>query len=162
MASDSVFNSLNPRHKRVVVLYTSEGRKDTYLNRISSYKACYSNNQSAKSIETAAHRLFARKDINDAIKECLPSNAYDALVLRNEYKWWYDTCKKEYEETSDENSRKAALAVLKEMSVHEGMTQKKTITDQQVKATEGYEKHAEEAKRLWREQMEKMNNAKVS
>ena len=55
----------------------------------------------------------------------MPTNAYDQLYLRNEYKEWYEDAKKSFKSTGEENDRKAALSLLKEMATHEGMLAKK-------------------------------------
>ncbi len=118
MAETTAFSELNPRQRRCVVLYTSEARKGTYLNRIASYSACYSTNQPKKSIANNAYRLFKRPDIQAAIKELLPNNAYDVLFLREEGLEMYNKAK-----TDDDKNQQYKLWV--EMCKHEGMYDKK-------------------------------------
>lgn len=142
---ETAFGALVPRQKRLVALYTNEGKKDTYLNRIASYKACYSTKQSPKSLETAAYRLFKKPAIQAAIKELMPPLAYDHLFVSNEYMEHYVKAKKE-------EDRKDCLDILKEMAKHTGMMDKKKDVDSGRDASK-FEKQAKEAQKLWQEQM---------
>jgi hypothetical protein len=119
--SDTAFSKLNQRQKRTVALYTNETNSQTYLNRLQAYRACYSSTSTLASQKTAAYRLFAKPDIQAAIKELLPSNAYDVLFIRQEYL-------DHYEKAKSEDDRKSCLAILKEMAIHEGMLVKQKDT----------------------------------
>jgi len=118
--AETAFSKLNAKQRRCVTLYTSEGKSETYLNRIASYRACYSV-RTLKNAEQAAYRLFKRQDIRDAIKELLPPLAYDTYFISKEYKDHYD-------EAREEGKRKDCLLILKEMAAHTGMLQKKQDT----------------------------------
>lgn len=153
MAETTAFGELNPKQRRCVMLYTSESRKGTYLNRIASYSACYSTKQSKKSIANNAYRLFKRPEIQAAIKELLPNNAYDVLFLREEGLEMYNNAKKD-----DDKNQQYKLWV--EMCKHEGMYDKKKEAMDE-RATTKFEDQAVEAQKLWNEQLELMDKLKA-
>jgi len=146
MSESTAFSELTPRQKRVVALFTDESKKNTYLNRIASYESCYSTKQSRKSRETACYRLFKKPSIVAAIKECLPPLAYDAMFVSNEYMEHYKNAK-------NEDDRKDCLDILKEMSKHTGMMDKKKDTVADANKSGKFEKHVKKAQDLWNEQM---------
>ena len=115
---DTAFSKLNHRQKKCVTLYCSEGRKETYLNRIQSYRKVYETiGQKEQTLKNSAYRFFKSANVQAAIKELLPSNAYDVLFIRDQYLHHYEEAKKD-------GNRKDCLAILKEMAVHEGMNVK--------------------------------------
>ena len=118
MAEERAIDQLTPKQKRMVVLFTSEGKKDTYLNRFASYSACFSTKSNRQSIQANAYRLFKKASIQAAIKEMMPPLAYDHFFVSNEYMEHYESAKRD-------DDRKDCLDILKEMARHTGMLDKK-------------------------------------
>lgn len=142
--ADTAFSKLNQKQKRCVILYTTESKRDTYLNRVTSYESCYATTN-RKSSERAAQRLFSRPDMQEAIKELLPKNAYDALIIRDKY--WNLLLGAE-----EDDDKKLQLSILNEMAKHEGMLDKKKDNSNN-KDLKKYEQDSKEAQKLWQEQM---------
>jgi len=154
--ADTAFSELNQKQKRMVALYTTEANSKTYLNRVESYLQVYKRGDHIKNKEAArksAYHMFRNPKIQAAIKELLPTNAYDALFIRNEYL-------EHYREAKDEGSRRDCLAILKEMAIHEGMIAK-SKEKQETKELDKFEKQAKEAQMIWNEQLAKMNAGKA-
>ncbi len=125
MATDSAFGALNKKQQRCIALYTNESKRDTYLNRVASYTACYKTARSnAKGLENSAHRLFRKQNIQAAIKEILPPLAYDQIFVSNEYMFHYVRAKKKGDEGTDH-----CLKILDSMAKHSGMLDKKKEAD---------------------------------
>ncbi len=123
MATDSAFGALNKKQQRCIALYTNESKRDTYLNRVASYTACYKTARSnAKGLENSAHRLFRKQNIQAAIKEILPPLAYDQIFVSNEYMFHYENAKKD-------EDRGDCLKILDQMAKHSGMLDKKKEAD---------------------------------
>lgn len=150
MAKDeSALDGLTPRQKRCVILFTDESKRGTYLNRVESYKACYQNKQTDSSLKSAAFRLFRKPNIQAAVKELLPTNAYDILFIRNEYM-------EHYEDAKQELNRKDCLLILDKMAQHQGMMNKKAEV---VETTADMKKQQEMADRI--NSLEKRRNIRM-